>query len=222
MTLVALGDSITANTLHNRGHMNWVSLLDVALAEKYGFGVCTVINAGMPGATYAGSLERIDRDVLRFKPDAVIIMLGMNDSGEGVKKISDFRRSVISAVEKIRSTCGSDIVLMTPNPIVLDTGMRWVDSMPPGEVWEGERPLHEYARAIAEVAADTNCALIDHYSHWKNEWYPADSLRDKNLAYQYSLWPRMANCTHPGPLGHRVFFRELAKLFQTGERFAWE
>ena len=83
VTIVVLGDSITANSLHNRGHVNWVSLLDEAILETYGEGLCTLINSGVPGSSYASALKRLDRDALRFEPDLVILALGMNDAFKG-------------------------------------------------------------------------------------------------------------------------------------------
>ena len=225
VTIVALGDSITANTLYNYGRMNWVSLLDVALFEKYGFESCTLINAGVPGSTYAHSLKRLDRDVLRFKPDMVIIMLGMNDAGHGAAYLPKFKEEVHQTIERIRSECHSDILLMTPNPIVTDTGGKWFENMSPGKVLEvDKRPVGKYAKVIVEVAKETNCALIDNYTIWENTKYPAEQLYPgfKEYTYQYDLWPRMANSVHPGPLGHLAFYRELSKVFDTERHFAWE
>jgi len=83
VTIVALGDSITEITFHTRGHMNWVGLLSEAILATYGNGVCTLINAGKCGSSYSEALQRLDRDVLRFAPDLVIVALGMNDAGRG-------------------------------------------------------------------------------------------------------------------------------------------
>ena len=72
VTIVALGDSITELTFHTRGRMNWVGLLDEAIFESYGNGVCTLINSGKCASSYAETLTRLNRDVLRYNPNLVI------------------------------------------------------------------------------------------------------------------------------------------------------
>jgi len=129
VTIVALGDSITADTLLNCGRKNWVSLLNEGIQEKYGLGVCTTINAGIPGATYADALSRLDRDVLRFNPDLVIIALGMNDAGNGIDYLPKFGKDVLRVIEGIRSGCSSEILIMTPNPVIVESGHEWEGDM---------------------------------------------------------------------------------------------
>lgn len=222
ITIVAIGDSITANTLHNRGHMNWVSLLDEAIFETYGEGVCTLINSGIPGSSYSTALKRLDRDVLRFDPDLAIIALGMNDAGKGIAYLPEFRKEVRQMIEIIRCKCNSDILIMTPNPIVAETGLKWNDRAMLGEVFEANGPLSEYSNALRKVAKETKCAIVDHYSAWKDVVFSTDKLKAKEMAYQYKLWPRMANSTHPGPLGHLAFYRELSEVFGLSKYFSWE
>lgn len=221
VTIVALGDSITANTLHNRGHMNWVSLLDEAIFETYGEAICTIINSGIPGTSYSTALKRLDRDVLRFDPDLVIIALGMNDGFKGNIYLPEFRKEVRKTIKIIRAKCKSDILIMTPNPIVSDTGGHWSESMSPGEVYDLDSRHDEYSKALCEIANKENCAIVDHYSAWKDVVF-LDKLKAKEMEYQYKLWPRMANSTHPGPLGHLVFYRELSDVLGLPKYFSWE
>jgi lysophospholipase L1-like esterase len=50
-----------------------------------------VINAGVPGDTTASALERLERDVLAYSPDIVLITLGGNDLKNGVASDSAFK-----------------------------------------------------------------------------------------------------------------------------------
>ena len=102
VTIVALGDSITAETFHTRGHMNWVSLLPEAIFERYGSGVCTLINSGRCGSTCEEALTRLDRDVLRFDPDLVIISFGKNDASRGESYLEEFRAHALTCTARIR------------------------------------------------------------------------------------------------------------------------
>lgn len=224
VTIVALGDSITAETLLNCGRKNWVSLLNEGIQEKYGLGVCTTINAGIPGATYADALNRLDRDVIRFSPDLVIVALGMNDAGNGSDYLPRFEKDVRLVIEGIKSGCSSEILIMTPNPVIVESGHERNDGLAPGEVLEDERrPLAEYSRALTSTAKDAQCAIIDHYSCWKNTTLPADmTCCLEDWGHLYRLWPRMANSTHPGPLGHLALYREIAKALELAQHFVWE
>jgi lysophospholipase L1-like esterase len=43
-----------------------------------------VINAGVPGDTTARAMQRLERDVLAYAPDIVLVTLGGNDLKNGV------------------------------------------------------------------------------------------------------------------------------------------
>ena len=223
ITIVALGDSITAYSLHNRGRMNWVSLLEEGISLKYGCGLCCMINSGVPGASFFSALQRLDNDVLRFDPDLVIISLGMNDAAKGAVYLPQFRKEAHETINRIRCECNSEILIRTPNPIVAETGLRWDLKVDPGEIYNDNLgPLSDYSNTLREIANEKNCAIADHYKMWKEVKFSTVQLFDKEFSYQYKLWPRMANSTHPGPLGHLVFYRELAPFFEIPDRFAWE
>lgn len=220
VTIVALGDSITEVTFQTRGALNWVGLLAEAIFEKYGNGVCTLINSGKCGSTYEESLGRLDRDVLRFNPDLVLLALGMNDAGDGAAGIAAFKGRVRETVRRIRERCGSEILVCTPNPIVTVNGQPLPAGQTlPGRAWDPpERPVGLYAAALAEVSRETGCALADHYRAWTSRTFaPALPVADPT-----GLWPRMGDGIHPGRLGHLAFFRELAPLFRVARYFPWE
>lgn len=220
VTIVAFGDSITEVTFHTRGKMNWVQLLEEAIFEEYGNGICTMINSGKCASSYHEGLTRIDRDVLRFNPDLVIIAFGMNDAGAGLKGLSAFEDNVRKTVALICERCGSEILIRTPNPIVTVGGLPLPAEQPePGKPWgKPEHPLKEYAAALVELAAELNCACVDHYTLWSSKVFTVKHP----VANPCGLWPRMGDAIHPGAIGHLAFFRELASLFEVSEYFPWE
>ncbi len=218
-TIVAFGDSITELTFHTRGHQNWVGLLAEALFETYGHGVALVINAGKCGSSYAEGLTRLDRDVLRFAPDLVILAFGMNDAIRGVAGLPAFRDSVRTMVGRLRAG-GAEVLLCTPNPVVTVHGLPLPAEQPaPGRPWEGPaRPLAAYARALVELATELHCPVVDHYTAWTQRRFHVPHP----VADPTGLWPRMGDAIHPGALGHLAFFRELAPLFRVPRYFPWE
>ncbi len=218
VTMVAFGDSITEVTFHSRGRMNWLQLLDEAIFEEYGNGVCTIINSGKCGSSYREGLSRIDRDVLRYHPDLVIISFGMNDAEAGMAGLAAFKADVRQTIKLIRETCGSEILIRTPNPVVTVNGLP-LPTPRPGMAWDpADRLLKEYAGALVAIAEELQCRFVDHYSLWSEKMFEIKH----SVANTCGLWLRMADAIHPGYTGHLAFFRELAPLFKVSKYFPWE
>ena len=220
VTIVALGDSITEDTFHTRGRMNWVGLLREAIFEAYGNGLCTMVNSGVCGSSYREALTRLDRDVLRFAPDLVILALGMNDAIRGREGLAEFTEDVRRCVARIRAETTAEILIRTPNPVVTVHGLPLpVEQARPGRAWEHPgRPVGAYAEALVRLAAELGAACVDHYRLWtERTWVVRQPVADPT-----GLWPRMGDAIHPGWLGHLAFFRELAPLFGVAKYFPWE
>ena len=220
VSIVALGDSNTEVTFHTHGHMNWVGLLSEAIFNKYGNGKCTMINSGKCASSYGEALKRLDDDVLRFSPDLVILAFGMNDAGNGKMYLDIFRNQVKECISRIRSSCGSEILIRTPNPIVTVNGLPILKEQPiPGKPLETvKRPLKLYSEALVRIGKELDCAVVDHYTLWTTAKFP-ETLP---VANPNVLWMRMSDAVHPGKLGHLVFYRELAPYFELPEYFPWE
>jgi acyl-CoA thioesterase-1 len=76
-TIVCFGDSLTYGTGASRDN-TYPGQLSRLIGQE-------IINAGVPGETTAGALDRID-EILSFKPRMVLITLGGNDLRKGVGK----------------------------------------------------------------------------------------------------------------------------------------
>ena len=74
--VIAFGDSLTYGTGASNG-MDYPSQLSKMISRP-------VINAGIPGDTTASALKRLERDVLAYSPDVVLITLGGNDLKNGI------------------------------------------------------------------------------------------------------------------------------------------
>lgn len=219
VTIIALGDSNTEVTFHTRGRMNWVGLLREAIFEAYGNGVCTFINSGVCGATADSSLPRLERDVLRFDPDLVVIALGMNDAGRGEAGLPAFVETLRTIAKRIREHNGAEILLRTSNPVVAGHGVPLPEGAAPGKPYETEaRPLRKYAEATVRLAEELGCPVADHHRLWSEQTFRVKHA----VADPTGLWPRMGDSIHPGWGGHLAFFRELAPFFRVPRFFPWE
>ncbi|MCX5642643.1 MAG: SGNH/GDSL hydrolase family protein [Candidatus Omnitrophica bacterium] len=198
VTIVTLGDSNTELTFHTRGCLNWVGLLQEALFEKYGANRVIMINAGCCGEIASGGLMRLDRDVIRFNPDLVIICYWDGDMGP-LKKI----------VQGIQSSTKAEVLLRTPNPIVATNQPQTTPAVVCGKEWPGS-DKGEAAKKIVALGKELNIPVVDHYKSWME----ADAFHDgPPVSNPNKLWLRMSDAFHPGPLGHIAFYRDLAPFF---------
>ena len=74
--IICFGDSLTYGTGASSGN-DYPSLLSKMISSP-------VINAGRPGDTTASALQRLEKDVLSYAPDIVLITLGGNDLKNGI------------------------------------------------------------------------------------------------------------------------------------------
>lgn len=206
VTVVALGDSNTEQTFHTRGALNWVGLLQCALFDKYGANRVLMINAACSGEGAAGGLARLDRNVLRFEPDLVIVCYWDGD-------MTPLRE----IVQRVRAS-GAEVLLRTPNPVL-------AVNMPPvtppevaGKEWTGTNK-GEVAKRIVALGAELGVPVVDHYTAWMRAdvEHHGPPVSDPN-----GLWLWMSDAFHPGPLGHLAFYRQLAPMFQLPEKLPWE
>ena len=80
--IVAFGDSVTHGAM-GFGEINYEDVywnrLRKKINAKRNYVPVNIINAGIGGITAAGSLERLDSQVLVHRPDLVIVCFGLND-----------------------------------------------------------------------------------------------------------------------------------------------
>ena len=65
--------------------------LQIALEEFYRSTTFNAINAGESRDNVIGGLERLDRDVIRYQPDLVLVDFGLINSLKGVSFAREFR-----------------------------------------------------------------------------------------------------------------------------------
>ncbi|TWT22538.1 arylesterase [Luteimonas marina] len=113
-TVLVMGDSLSAG-YGMAAHEGWVALLGDRLAkEKPGW---RVVNASISGETTAGGSSRIVAEVLRHRPDVVVIALGANDGLRGLP-LAEARRNLARMIGASRHV-GAKVLLvgmrMPPN-----------------------------------------------------------------------------------------------------------
>ncbi len=125
ITIVCLGDSVTEGCfecyINNEGNIatvfernySYSVKLQQMLARLYPTVQFNVINSGFSGGCAENGLQTLERDVLKFSPDLVIVSYGLNDSG---RTISEYIKNLSAIFEKIKAT-GSEIIFLTQNSL---------------------------------------------------------------------------------------------------------
>ena len=153
--VIMLGDSLTEGEDPD-GYVNTTRLI---LAQVYPEMTVFTANAGKGGNTSAELEDRLQRDVLQFKPDWVTISIGVNDinqrfgdhpAGDGTNRVRlpTFKAKVSGLVEKIQAN-GGKVLLCSGTVIKEDL------SSPENQQME------LYSAALREVAAEKQCPLAD-------------------------------------------------------------
>lgn len=112
LRIVAVGSSSTQGTGSSGPAMTYPAQLDRILEARFPGTRIEVFNKGIGGEKAAGTLARLDRDVLALKPDLVIWQLGTNDAlGKVDAKV--FGMQAVEGIKRIRET-GADLMLLEP------------------------------------------------------------------------------------------------------------
>ncbi len=73
-----------------------------------------IINAGISGDRADLGVDRLQRDVLDYNPDLVVVCYGLNDASRGEKLLDKYEKSLESIFEQIIKS-GAEVIFMTPN-----------------------------------------------------------------------------------------------------------
>lgn len=173
------GDSITHGALHTFGVRDYTELFSERVRFELGRGLDVVINTAISGHNTRLLLEQFDWRVGQFAPQAVFVMIGMNDcsAASGIS-VTEFSANLETLVSRIAGL-GGQTVLQTTCPIL------------PGAAPDREAGFGAYMEAVRQAAARTGAPLVDHERFW----------RERSDRHYY--W--MSDAFHPNEYGHRAF-----------------
>lgn len=142
------------------------------LAMLYPQAPVSVVNCGVNGSSATAGLERLNRDVLAFSPDLLVVCFGLNDVNAELEGLETYKK----ALKKIFVTAkqaGIETIFMTPNMMNTHAG-----KVAPGEILEpladvfAARQLNgvfdAYMDGAREVCREEDVVLCDCYAIWKN------------------------------------------------------
>lgn len=182
LTWVITGDSITQGAKWVGRERSYPELIQERIRWEMNRRRDFFINTGISGERVAGLRADFEWRVLRFRPNVVSIMIGMNDAVAGPAGRPAFEAELRAMIDQVRAA-GAIPLLHRTNPI---------DTENPDTLRRADLPA--YNEIIARVAQSSETILIDHWARWQEAKLTPAALRG---------W--LADPIHPNGTGHRQF-----------------
>ncbi|NLE99175.1 MAG: SGNH/GDSL hydrolase family protein [Propionibacterium sp.] len=176
ITWLFVGDSITHGWRHTDGARSYVEHVNETLRHETGRARDVLVNTGVSGARVGDLLEGFDFYAARFRPDVVFVLLGTNDSTDGLDGLAEYSRGLTEIVDRFVDG-GAQVVLQVPPPL--------------REAPSRREHVAEYRDVVRELARSRGLLLVDHDRDWTDA-PPAggvDALLNDDI--------------HPNAAGHR-------------------
>lgn len=200
--VVALGESSTQGKRASREKLRWTSVLE-RLINEFQLEPVRMINAGIHynaispesktrhdrGFNGRSGLERLDDDVLRHRPNLVVVQYGLNDMG-GLNPVDWFVAEYQKLIDRIREGSKAHIVLVDVAHLTA-----YGDECNAGD----DDFTHAYNEGIAALAARNGLPRVEMHRAFnhRDDWIDADRI-------------------HPNDIGHRVMAHEIFKVIAGG------
>ena len=185
-----LGDSITAA---GRGKGGYCQLVLMALMDQ---GIATIpVFAGVSGHKSNQMLARLEKDVLRHKPDWMTLSCGVNDVWHGARGVDleSYKKNITEIVTRAQAA-GVKVMLLTSTMIKEDQ---------PNPLNQKLVGYNEFLRALAK---EKKCLLADLNADMQAalKTFPADAPKGKQLT---------SDGVHMNKAGNIMMARGVAKAF---------
>jgi len=173
VVIVAFGDSVTQGATSS-GKLEFSTVyhrrLQGLLEKRYPGTVFSIINVGVASQTARDGLERLDRDVVRYQPDLVLVAFGLNDATSWKPGLELFCAAIRRIVSDVREKTDADMILLTPNFMCMevneDLSLERKRMAETCVLLQKEGYLASYAQAIRDIAAEFDVPVADVYAAW--------------------------------------------------------
>lgn len=192
----------TTMQMHNGYHEKVKRILNIIYPEV----PINIVNAGISGDRAVCGIERLERDVLSYNPDLLVVCYGLNDANGEEEGLEEYCNSLKGIFEKARAQ-GAEIIFLTPNlrteKCDQPTGEPIIDN-----AWEAnaknERAgwLREYLDAARALCSDLSVPVCDCNMLW-------ETLKDNGVEINAILSNKI---NHPTEELHWMFAYELVKM----------
>ena len=165
-----------------------------------------IINAGSNGTDAKYGFERLERDVLKYSPDLVVVCFGANDCGHGKEGLETYAVSLENIFAATVSR-GAEVIFLTPNTMAKYPRIETY-SFPGCEITEkivsleSEGYAEMYFEKAREVCNKKNVPLCDCRKIWQK-------LEQKGVDTTALL---SNDLNHPNRVMHGLFADKLIEL----------
>lgn len=180
---VFYGDSITHGAAHTHGWRSFPEIFHERVRWELKHSGDVIINTAYSGRTafQLSQKEEFEKNVTRFAPDAVFLLIGTNDIVKTEGGAEGFRSCLEALVEQIIALDAVPIVQNYP-PIAVSDNPSYIKRYE-------NMPL--YNQVIEETARKYNTIFVDHWSYWQ-----------ARAATPALLNHFLGETIHPGARGH--------------------
>lgn len=181
-TMAFLGDSVTEGCFecyydkyiehvrtefdHDHGYHTQLQRL---INQLYPSVPVNVINAGISGDSVQGGLKRLERDVLAYNPDLVVVCFGLNDCNREDEGLPAFTEALDALLTRLCRT-DAEVILMTPNMMATRLDARvapGLEGMAERVIGRQTNFLPKYIATERELAAKHGVPVCDCYARWQ-------------------------------------------------------
>ena len=130
-----------------------------------------VLNAGISGDSAPNGSARLERDVLKHRPDLTVVAYGLNDSGAGMDGVERYGNALRDIFTRLKES-GSEVIFMTSN--MMNTRLPYTRE--PQEIMAvAQNTMHTqtsgtlaaYFDAARQVADACGVRVCDVYRKWE-------------------------------------------------------
>ena len=197
LRIIAFGAS---NTERHLPSVHWTDVLELGLRSRFGRKF-QMINAGVSGNNTRQAVARLERDVLFYQPDIVIITFGGNDCNIAPEKFvpeDEFTGNLKLIAERIKAQ-GATVIFQTYYKMINEF-------MVPQRAAFFER----YMNAVRDMANKEGYLLVDQYA-----------LFDK-INRNYRVFNLMRDPMHTNENGNMLIGLNLARYFDVDfDKISW-
>ena len=131
-----------------------------------------IINSGISGDGTENGKTRIERDILPFSPDLVVVSYGLNDACKGIEKLDNYRKNLKEIFENV-SLGGAEVIFLTQNAMNTKKSchLKGDDALTKTALMTAELQsngvMKAYMDAAKQVANECGVKVCDIYPMWE-------------------------------------------------------
>lgn len=130
-----------------------------------------ILNAGISGGSAPQGLERLERDILPFSPDLVVVCFGLNDVCKGLDKVNEYTISLRAIFNKLKEK-KVEVIFMTPNmmntyvsPSITQDNFKDIAELTAR--LQNDGTMDAYIDNAIKVCAEEGVPVCNCYKKWK-------------------------------------------------------